>query len=173
MQDPQNVLREIASAISGIVLDVDGILTDGKIVYSTDGSEQKQFHVQDGGSLKLLASQGIALAIVTGRKSTVVQRRADELGIAFISQGAEDKAAALDQLISQGFPDSQLCAIGDDVQDMQLFDHPAVTLAATVPNAHPAVLSRAQFVTQRRGGEGVIVELSELILRAQKRWPFD
>ena len=167
------MLREIASAISGIVLDVDGILTDGKIVYSTDGSEQKQFHVQDGGSLKLLASQGIALAIVTGRNSTVVQRRADELGITFISQGAEDKAAGLDQLISQGFPDSQLCAIGDDVQDMQLFDHPAISLVATVPNAHPAVLSRAQFVTQRRGGEGVIVELSELILRAQHRWPFD
>jgi 3-deoxy-D-manno-octulosonate 8-phosphate phosphatase (KDO 8-P phosphatase) len=113
------------------------------------------------------------LAIVTGRNSSVVQRRADELGITYISQGTDNKAAALDQLIGEGFPDANLCAIGDDVQDFQLFNHAAVTLMATVPNAHPAVLAKAQFVTQRRGGDGVMVELSELILRAQGRWPFD
>lgn len=166
------MLQQLAGSIRGIVLDVDGVLTDGKIIYSSDGSEQKQFHVQDGSSLKLLASQGIALAIVTGRNSALVQRRADELGITHLQQGADDKAKALDQLIAQGFPDTHLCAIGDDVQDFQLFDHPAVTLVATVPNAHPAVLARAHFVTHRRGGEGVVVELSELILRAQDRWPF-
>lgn len=173
MQEDQKMLQALAGSIDGIVLDVDGVLTDGKIIYSTDGSEQKQFHVQDGSSLNLLRAQGMALAIVTGRNSPVVQRRADELGITFVSQGVHNKAEALEQLIVQGFPDSNLCAVGDDVQDFGLFNHPAVTLVATVANAHPAVLARAQFVTQRRGGEGVMVELSELILRAQNRWPFD
>ena len=164
-------LYAVASTIEGIVLDVDGVLTDGKITLTSDGNELKSFHVQDGGSLKLLASQGIALAIITGRQSTIVERRAKELGIAFVQQGVDNKASALDQLISDGFPASGLCAIGDDLQDLQLFDHRGVSLAATVANAHPAVLSRAQFVTQRPGGAGVIVELAELILRAKKRWP--
>ena len=173
MATRQDPLHDLAQSIIGIVLDVDGVLTDGKIIYGSDGSEYKHFHVQDGGSLKLLAAQGIALAIITGRSSSIVQRRAEELGIVHVSQGADDKASALDQLIAEGFPAKNLCAIGDDLQDLQLFQHPAVTLTATVANAHPTVLSKAQFVTQREGGSGVIVELGELILRAQQRWPFD
>ena len=173
MATRQDPLHDLAQSINGIVLDVDGVLTDGKIIYGSDGSEYKHFHVQDGGSLKLLAAQGIALAIITGRSSSIVQRRVEELGIVHVSQGADDKASALDQLIAEGFPAKNLCAIGDDLQDLQLFQHPAVTLTATVANAHPTVLSKAQFVTQRAGGSGVIVELGELILRAQQRWPFD
>lgn len=173
MATRQDPLHDLAQSINGIVLDVDGVLTDGKIIYGSDGSEYKHFHVQDGGSLKLLAAQGIALAIITGRSSSIVQRRAEDLGIVHVSQGADDKASALDQLIAEGFPAKNLCAIGDDLQDLQLFQHPAVTLTATVANAHPTVLSKAQFITQRAGGSGVIVELGELILRAQQRWPFD
>lgn len=172
MSDTQKPLNDLARSIKGIVLDVDGVLTDGKIIYGSDGREQKHFHVQDGSSLKLLASQGIALAIITGRDSDIVRRRAKELGISFIRQGADSKAEALNDLILEGFPASDLCAIGDDVQDLQLFEHPAVTLTATVLNAHPVVLGKAQFVTQRRGGEGVIVELSELLLRARDQWHF-
>ena len=173
MSDTQKPLYDLARSIQGIVLDVDGVLTDGKIIYGSDGSEQKHFHVQDGGSLKLLGAEGIALAIITGRNSNIVQRRAEELGISYIRQGAHSKAEALDALIAEGFPASDLCAIGDDIQDMQLFGHPSVTLTATVANAHPAVLAKAQFVTQRRGGEGVIVELCELLLRAQERWLYE
>lgn len=173
MATRQDPLHDLAQSINGIVLDVDGVLTDGKIIYGSDGSEYKHFHVQDGGSLKLLAAQGIALAIITGRSSSIVQRRVEELGIVHVSQGADDKTSALDQLIAEGFPAKNLCAIGDDLQDLQLFQHPAVTLTATVANAHPTVLSKAQFITQRAGGSGVIVELGELILRAQQRWPFD
>ena len=173
MATRQDPLHDLARSINGIVLDVDGVLTDGKIIYGTDGREYKHFNVQDGSSLKLLAAQGIALAIISGRSSSIVQRRAEELGIFHVSQGADDKASALDQLIAEGFPPRNLCAIGDDLQDLQLFQHPAVTLTATVANAHPTVLSKAQFVTQREGGSGVIVELGELILRAQQRWPFD
>ena len=166
-------LYRLANTIRGLVLDVDGVLTDGKIIYGSDGSEQKHFHVQDGASLKLLASQEITLAIITGRQSNIVQRRAEELGITFLQQGVADKARALDLLIAQGFPEENLCAIGDDIQDLQLFKHPSVALTATVASAHPAVLSKAQFVTRRQGGDGAIVELAELLLRAQDRWPFE
>ena len=165
-------LYALARSIEGIVLDVDGVLTDGKITYSSDGSELKSFHVQDGGSLKLLASQGIAIAIITGRQSSIVERRAKELGITFVQQGVDSKATSLDQIIDNGFPAADLCVIGDDLQDLELFSHGAVSLAATVANAHPAVLDRAQFVTQRQGGAGVIVELAELILRAKELWPY-
>ena len=164
-------LYALARSIAGIVLDVDGVLTDGKITYSSDGSELKSFHVQDGGSLKMLASHGIAIAIITGRQSNIVERRARELGITFVQQGVDSKASALDQMINNGFPAADLCAIGDDLQDLELLNHGAVSLAATVANAHPAVLGRAQFVTRRQGGAGVIVELAELILRAKDRWP--
>ena len=116
-------LYAVASTIEGIVLDVDGVLTDGKITYTSDGNELKSFHVQDGGSLKLLASHGIALAIITGRQSTIVDRRAKELGIAFVQQGVDNKASALDQFISDGFPAAGLCAIGDDLQDLQLLNN--------------------------------------------------
>ena len=164
-------LYALARSIEGIVLDVDGVLTDGKITYASDGSELKSFHVQDGGSLKLLSSHGIAIAIITGRQSNIVERRAKELGITFVQQGVDSKASALDQMINNGFPAADLCAIGDDLQDLELLNHGAVSLAATVANAHPAVLDRAQFVTQRQGGAGVIVELAELILRAKDCWP--
>ena len=132
-------LDPIAALVNGIVLDVDGILTDGKIIYGSDGSEYKQFHVRDGASIKLLAEHGVALAMITGRSSNMVSRRAQELGITHLIQGASCKAEALDTLIGAGFPGSQLCAIGDDVQDLKLFAHPAISLTATVADAHPAV----------------------------------
>ena len=164
-------LYALARSIEGIVLDVDGVLTDGKITYASDGSELKSFHVQDGGSLKLLASQGVAIAIITGRQSNIVEQRAKELGITFVQQGVDSKATSLDQIIDNGFPAADLCVIGDDLQDLELFNHGAVSLTATVANAHPAVLDRAQFVTRRQGGAGVVVELAELVLRAKDRWP--
>jgi 3-deoxy-D-manno-octulosonate 8-phosphate phosphatase (KDO 8-P phosphatase) len=169
---PDPKLVEIAQHIEGIVLDVDGVLTDGRIIYSDDGRELKQFHVQDGASIKLLAEHGIAVAIITGRMSTVVDRRARELNVEFVVQGAANKKEALQRLVEQGFPEGHLCAVGDDIQDLPLFGETAVTLAVTVPNAHPAVLERAHYVTARGGGEGVVVELAELILRAQDKWPF-
>ena len=160
------------ATISGIVFDVDGVLTDGRIIYGDDGSELKHFHVQDGGSIKLLQQHGIAVAIITGRSSRVVQRRAQELGISFVLQGAGNKAHALDELISQGFPDSHLAAIGDDLADLDIFDHPAIRIAISVPNGHPAAMARADWVTERAGGTGVAVEIAQHILKAQQRWPY-
>lgn len=165
-------IAELARCVRGIVFDVDGVLTDGRIIYTDDGRELKQFNVQDGASLKLLAANGIDIAIITGRQSTTVERRAKELGINYLRQGADSKGEALDDLINQGFPAAQNAAVGDDIQDIALFEHASVTLALTVPNAHPATLKKAHFTTQRRGGDGVAVEIAQLILTAQEKWAF-
>ena len=100
----------------------------------------------------------------------MVERRASELGIKHLAQGAASKPEALASLIDAGFPDNNLCAIGDDLQDLSLFALPSVCLRATVRNAHPSVIAQADFVTERAGGDGVIVELAMLILRAQGLW---
>lgn len=163
----------LAARIKGVILDVDGVLTNGQITYSDGGEELKSFHVQDGASIKLLQQHGIEIAIISGRKSLAVTRRAEELGIKYVIQGAHSKSQALDQLLNAGFCNDNLCAIGDDLADLELYARENVTLKATVANGHPAVQARADFVTQRSGGEGVIVELAQLILQAQDRWEFD
>jgi 3-deoxy-D-manno-octulosonate 8-phosphate phosphatase (KDO 8-P phosphatase) len=166
-------IQLVAKSIQGIIFDVDGVLTDGRIIYTETGAEIKQFHVRDGASIKLLASKGIELAIITGRNSSMVSRRAEELDIKYVVQGAESKTQALKTLIEDGFPEENLCAIGDDLQDLQLFGHPSITLKATVADAHPVVLQAADFITQRRGGRGVALELAELILKAKGQWDFN
>ena len=163
----------LAARIKGVILDVDGVLTNGQITYSDGGEELKSFHVQDGASIKLLQQHGIEVAIISGRKSLAVTRRAEELGIKYVIQGAHSKSQALDQLLDAGFCRDNLCAIGDDLADLELYARQNVTLKVTVANGHPVVRARADFVTQRRGGEGVIVELAQLILKAQDRWEFD
>ncbi|MEM7096868.1 MAG: HAD hydrolase family protein [Pseudomonadota bacterium] len=167
--DPQ--LQDIARALSGVIFDVDGVLTDGRITYSDDGHEYKSFNVQDGASIKALMNAGLQVAIITGRSSSMVSRRARELGIEHLKQGVDNKAQALDDLIKEeGFPAANLAMVGDDMQDLALFKHSAVTLRATVANAHPLVSRQAQFITQRRGGEGICVELAWLIMTAKGIW---
>lgn len=167
---PPSVPQALLAAIQGVVFDVDGVLTDGRITYTDDGHEIKSFHVQDGASIKRLMENDIEVAIITGRRSPIVARRARELGISYLSQGAPDKSAALDELISDGFPSANLAAIGDDLQDLGLFNHPAITCPITVPNGHPYVVHSVAWVTNRSGGEGVAVELAQQILTAQDRW---
>jgi 3-deoxy-D-manno-octulosonate 8-phosphate phosphatase (KDO 8-P phosphatase) len=163
-------VTRLAKNVRGIVFDVDGVLTDGRIIYTDDGHEHKHFNVQDGASIKLLQKHDIVVAIITGRRSPMVARRARELGISFIEQGASSKAAALDKLISAGFPSQGNAAVGDDLQDIDVFRHAAVDLAISVPNAHPATLTNADIVTSRRGGDGVAVEIAQLLLTAQGKW---
>jgi 3-deoxy-D-manno-octulosonate 8-phosphate phosphatase (KDO 8-P phosphatase) len=170
--DLNPALTNLAGNVRGIVFDVDGVLTDGRIIYSDDGHELKAFNVQDGASIKLLQQHQIEVAIVTGRRSPMVARRARELGITFLVQGAQSKAAALDKLIEQGFPDAHNAAVGDDIQDIAVFTHPSIALSISVPNAHPATLAKAHWVTTRSGGDGVVVEIAEVLLKAQGTWPF-
>lgn len=165
-------LLERSRDIEVVSFDVDGVLTDGRIVYSERGDEIKAFHVQDGSAIKLLTSHGIAVAIVTGRRSALVQRRATELGIPHVFQGVADKAATLTTLLDQlGVAAGRAAHVGDDLPDIPAFE--AVGLAIGVPNGHPAALSHCHYVTTLAGGHGVAREICELLLRARGQWPYD
>ncbi|MCB1684794.1 MAG: HAD hydrolase family protein [Pseudomonadales bacterium] len=154
-----------------ISFDVDGVLTDGRITYTDDGSETKSFHVRDGSALKLLINSGFDLAILTGRSSPMVERRARELGIRHIHQGLDDKVPALLALASRlGLTRDNLAHVGDDLPDLPLFDH--VGCAISVMNGHSAVQARAHYVTRTPGGEGAVSEIAELFLRARDEWPY-
>ena len=151
--------------------DVDGVLTDGKIVYSDDGRELKAFNVQDGAALKMLAAEGIEIAILTGRDSPMVARRAQELGIRHLAQGLTDKAPTFNALCDRlNIAREETAHVGDDLADLPLFE--LAGLAISVPNGHPTVRARADHVTETAGGDGVARELAELILRARGHWPY-
>ena len=164
-------LLDLAANIELVSFDVDGVLTDGRIVYTDDGREIKAFHVQDGASIKLLMASGIRIALLTGRSSPAVERRAAELGIGHLYQGLNDKVPALEAVTRDlSLSPSQVAHVGDDLPDLPLFEH--VGLAISVPNGHPEVRRRADYVTTLRGGEGVAREVAELLLRARGRWPY-
>jgi 3-deoxy-D-manno-octulosonate 8-phosphate phosphatase (KDO 8-P phosphatase) len=170
MQFPDSLL-ERARAVRLVSFDVDGVLTDGRIVYSERGDEIKAFHVQDGHAIRMLRDAGIDVAIITGRRSSMVTRRAAELGIAHVFQGAADKAATLEALIGQlDLPASVVAHVGDDLPDLPLFS--LVGLAIGVPNGHPSALAGTHYVTRLAGGEGVAREVCELLLRARGDWPY-
>jgi 3-deoxy-D-manno-octulosonate 8-phosphate phosphatase (KDO 8-P phosphatase) len=163
--------NERARALELLSLDVDGVLTDGRLLYADDGRELKAFNVQDGASIKLLLQRGIRIAILTGRSSPMVERRAAELGVRHLYQGLEHKAPVLDRLAAElHIPLERVAHVGDDLPDLALFD--LVGLAISVPNGHPVVRARADYVTATPGGEGVARELAELILRARADWPY-
>ena len=149
-----------------LVTDVDGVLTDGKISYTSDGQEIKSFHIQDGLGLKLLDRAGFEIAIITGRTSPMVERRAAELGIKHLVQGREDKCEALLALAnSLGYSLEQCIYVGDDLPDLAAVR--ASGVGCSVADAHPAVQESADIVSQRAGGEGAMREICELILQAR------
>ena len=156
-------LNEVCSNIKGIVSDIDGVLTSGEITYSSSGVELKSFNVKDGSSIVRLKSKGIDFALISGRESIANQLRAKELGIEHLYENISDKGTALDELIKNGFPSENICAIGDDMQDLSLFRHSCVTLKITVRDGHPRVIEEADFVTKRKGGEGIMLEVCELL----------
>ncbi|MBK6961908.1 MAG: HAD-IIIA family hydrolase [Gammaproteobacteria bacterium] len=155
------------------VFDVDGVLTDGKLFYGADGGEYKAFHVRDGLGIKLLQRAGMQVAIITGRNSPSVTRRATELGINHLIQGREDKLEALRELLATHFPEwgedlAGVAYMGDDLPDLAAIC--AVGLGMTVADACPAVLDKARWRTTRPGGAGAAREAAEFILRAQQRF---
>jgi 3-deoxy-D-manno-octulosonate 8-phosphate phosphatase (KDO 8-P phosphatase) len=165
-------VRQRAAAIRLVSFDVDGVLTDGRIVYTERGDEIKAFHVQDGSAIKLLQDHDIRVALITGRRSAMVERRAAELGIEYVFQGVADKGLALQELCARlELPEAAVAHVGDDIPDLPLFHR--VGLAIGVPNGHPATFAHVHYVTELRGGAGVAREVCELLLRAGGRWPFD
>ena len=162
-------LAERCLRIELLVLDVDGVLTDGSITYASDGAELKTFHVRDGSGLKLWRQAGRQAAIITGRSSPVVERRAAELGIGPLVQGAADKSAALRNLLKEcGLGPDQACYLGDDLPDLGAML--LCGLSAAVADACPEVRAAAHYVTAAAGGRGAAREVIELILRCQGHW---
>lgn len=158
-----------AAAIELLLLDVDGVLTDGGVVYLDDGTELKRFHVRDGSGLKLWHAAGKRSAIVSGRKSAVVERRAAELGIAPVLQGRGDKLATLTEVLAAtGLRPEQVCAVGDDLPDVPVLRR--CGLAVGVADACPEVRAVANYVTSVAGGRGAVREAIEWLLKIQGRW---
>ena len=149
-----------------LLLDVDGVLTDGTITYGTDGIETKSFHTQDGLGLKLLQESGVAAGIITARASEAVLRRARELGFAHVVQGAADKLAAFEAILREtGLRPPQTAYMGDDWMDLPLLTR--VGLAAAPANAVAEVRQRVHYTTERTGGRGAVREVCDLLLEAQ------
>lgn len=156
-----------ARAIRLLALDCDGVLTDGRLYYGNQGEELKAFSILDGHGIKMLRASGVEVAIITGRRSELVQRRARELGITdLLLQGREDKLAALDELLARGrFGRDCVAYCGDDWPDLPAIL--SVGLGIAPANAHAAVRERAHWVTRARGGEGAVREITDLLMQSQ------
>lgn len=148
--------------------DVDGVLTDGTLWFSSQGDELKGFNTLDGHGLKMLADAGIRLAIITGRRSRAVELRAANLGIDLLLQGVEDKRRVMRELLDQFNLDFSAAGyMGDDIVDLPLLR--ACGFSASVPNGHALVRDRVDYVSQAAAGRGAAREVCELILTAQGR----
>lgn len=155
-----------ARKIRLLVLDVDGVLTDGKLYFSSDGTESKAFNTLDGHGIKLLRKSGVEVAIITGRTSELVARRASDLGITQLVQGREDKLAALLELLKVNAIDLDAIAfMGDDYPDLTVMRR--VGLALTVAGALPIMTENADWQSRRHGGEGAVREACDMIMQAQ------
>ena len=166
LTDVPGDVRDRAARIKLAIFDVDGVLTDGRLIYSDDGRELKAFHVHDGLGLKRLMANGIEVAVITARMSHMVTERTAELGIAHVYQGQESKLACFEQLIhALKLQPDQVSYCGDDLPDLAVMQR--VGLAVAVANAHPWVGERARWRTRARGGEGAVRELCDLLLAAQ------
>lgn len=162
-------LDERCGRIALLVLDVDGVLTDGSIIYGASGEEIKAFHVRDGSGLKVWTGLGKRAGIISGRKSATVQRRAAELGLHAVVQGVEDKRAAFAGMLHDfNLCPAQVCYVGDDLPDVPLLRRAG--LAVAVADACDEARASAHYVTRRAGGRGAVREVIELILRTQQLW---
>ena len=159
-------LTERARRLRILIFDVDGVMTDGTLYYADSGEEMKAFNAHDGQGIKLLQAGGVAAAIITSRRSRVVELRAQNLGIAHLVQGAEDKLAAFNALLASCKLDpSQAGFLGDDVVDLPVLMRCGLALA--VPDAPELLKQHVHYVTRARGGHGAVREACELVLRAQ------
>ena len=161
------LLLERAAKIRLLALDVDGILTDGRLYFDNTGNEMKAFSTRDGMGMRLLADQGIDLALITARQSEIVKARAANLGITRIYQGSLRKLDAFHDLLSgTGLDAEQVCYAGDDWLDLPILDRAG--LSVTVADGDPVVKKRVHWITSRPGGHGAVREICDLILAAQE-----
>ena len=158
-----------AARIKLLLMDCDGVLTDGGLTLLENGDEQKTFHARDGHGIVLLHRAGLKSGIISGRSSSFVQRRARELGIEYVFQGSLDKIKDFEELLGQaGVPENEVAFIGDDVTDIPLMQRSE--LAVAVADAVEETRSVAHYVTRLSGGHGAVREVVEIILKSQGRW---
>ncbi|HYA32102.1 MAG TPA: HAD-IIIA family hydrolase [Thermodesulfovibrionales bacterium] len=162
-------LRETARGVKLLILDVDGVLTDGRIILDNEGNEFKSFHVRDGHGIKMLVKAGIHVAIITGRYSKVVERRAQELGITDVFQRCHAKSGALDHLVEKyGLSTREVAYVGDDVVDVPVLRRVGVPIA--VNDAADETKDCAAMITKTRGGNGAVREICDFLLKAKGLW---
>jgi 3-deoxy-D-manno-octulosonate 8-phosphate phosphatase (KDO 8-P phosphatase) len=158
-----------AAKIQLLLLDVDGVLTDGSIYYTNERVEIKRFHVRDGSGLKFWHLAGKRSAIISGRTSAAVEHRAAELGISTLYQGRAEKLSAFETVLREtGFQPDQVCAVGDDLPDLPVLRRAG--LAVAVADACPEVRNSADHVTSTKGGRGAVRETIEWLLKLQGLW---
>ena len=157
------------SRIKLLLLDVDGVMTDGRIIYLNDGGEAKAFDVKDGHGLKLVQRAGIQVGIITGRQSDIVARRAAELGIELVYQGVKDKMQPFQEILGNlGLEASEVAYVGDDLVDLPVMQQ--VGFSATVADAVDDIKQYADLVTSRPGGRGAVREVCDYLLKESGRW---
>ena len=162
--DPE--LQQRAAHIKLLILDVDGVLTDGRIFIRDDGEEIKSFHTLDGHGLKMLQASGVQTAVVTGRDAPSVGIRVKQLGINYYFKGISDKRAAYEELRAKAGVEEGECAfVGDDVVDLPVMVRCGLPVA--VPDAHWFALQHAAYITKHAGGAGAVREVCDLIMRAK------
>jgi len=162
-------LEEIARRIKLLILDVDGVLTDGGIILDNEGNELKRFHVRDGHGVRMLTRAGIRVAIITGRTSDVVSRRAEEMGITDVYQGIFKKSAIYEGLLNKyNLKDEEVAFMGDDVVDIEILKR--VGLPAVPADADEQTKNFACFISTKGGGRGAVRELIDFILKSSGLW---
>ncbi|MGE5841992.1 MAG: KdsC family phosphatase [Deltaproteobacteria bacterium] len=163
--------RKAFAKVKLLILDVDGVLTDGRIILNDRGEETKHFNVKDGHGLRVLMQAGIEVALISGRNSPAAEFRARGIGISEVHLGVTNKAEVCADLIHRkGLDKPEVCCMGDDLPDLPLFEQSGISVA--VADAVPEIRAAAAFSTERRGGEGAVRELCEMILRAKGLWPY-
>lgn len=163
-----SAIIEAAKNIKLVLLDVDGVLTDGRLYYGNSGEELKAFDIQDGLGIKLLQKGGVKVGIITGRRSALLQRRAEELAISPLVQGREDKWLALNEMMEDlGVSLEEIAFVGDDLPDLAVIKR--VGLGITPANGSHIVASQADWQTKNSGGDGAVREVAELVLSAQDK----
>ena len=152
-----------------VLLDVDGVMTAGEIIYSDSGEQTKVFNVRDGLGIRLLKEAGIQVGIITGRKGKALQHRCDNLGIEMIFDGIRNKDKAIDDIHAEtGIPIEAMAFVGDDLGDLPAIKK--VGLGVAVGDADPLIRKHASMITSAPGGKGAVREVCEAILKAQGRW---
>ena len=165
----KSYIARIAKNIKLLILDVDGVLTDGSIILDNKGNEYKSFHVRDGHGIKMLLRAGIKVAVLTGRESKVVERRAAELGITEVYQKCFNKTAVYHTLIKKfSLLDREVAYVGDDVVDVPVMRK--VGMPVTVADAAGGMKKYSVFTTKNRGGRGAVREVTDLILSSKGLW---